>query len=100
MAVLDTNSYYFGLGIAIILGYVLSSLRVERLFIAAIMVLPERVNGKSLNKEIISERNNITNAEQKFPTPSFISGWTEDNIFELERRAIFSKACDLIAQSR
>jgi hypothetical protein len=96
MAVLDTYSYYFGLGIAIVLGYVLSSLRVERLLIAAIMVLPERVSGKSLKKEIISEGNNVADAEEKFPTPSFISGWTKENIFELERRAIFSKACDLI----
>lgn len=94
MAVPDTYSYYFGLGIAIVLGYVLSSLRIERLLIAAIMALPERISGTSLKKQISPAGNNVIENEQTFPMPSVLSGRTEENIFELERRAIFSKAGD------
>jgi len=90
----DTYSYYFELGIAIILGYALSSLRVERLFVAAIMLLPERVSGIPLKKQLAPVESNVVNAEDTLSRPTFPSHWTEENIFELERRAIFSKACD------
>ena len=89
----ESYSYYFGLGIAIFLGYALSSLRVERLFVAAIMLLPERVSGIQLKKHTISVASNSAAAEEKFSRPVFPSHWTEENIFELERRAIFSKVC-------
>ena len=98
MAGLDTYSYYFGLATAIVLGYVLSSLRIERLVIAAILMLQERMSGKALKKGTEEDRNTIASAKETFSTPSVLSGWSEDNLFELERRAIFSKACDLIAQ--
>ncbi|KAE9365519.1 ISP domain-containing protein [Stipitochalara longipes BDJ] len=87
----ETYSYYLGLGIAIILGYALSSLRIERLFVAVIMLLPEQVSGKSLKKQMIPVGNNTTVAGESFPRPKFPAYWTEESIFELERRAIFSK---------
>ncbi len=99
MAALDTYSYYFGLASAIVLGYFLSSLRIERLVIAAISMLQERVSGKDFKKRTKADRNTIASAKETFSTPSILSGWTEENLFELERRAIFSKACDLIAQA-
>ena len=98
MAGLDTYSYYFGLATAIVLGYFLSSLRIERLVIAFIIMLQERVSGKYLKKQTIEDGNTIASAKETFSMPSVLSGWTEDSLFELERRAIFSKACVLIAQ--
>jgi len=91
----DTYSYYFGLGIAIILGYALSSLRVERLFVAALMLFPERTSGIPLKKEATLVGSNLVSAEETFSRPRVPSHWTEENVFELERRAIFSKACDI-----
>jgi hypothetical protein len=99
MAVHDTYSYYFGLGIAIVLGYVLSSLRIERLLVAALLVLPDWWSRKSSKKEIMAEGNSIANGEERFTRPTVLSDWTEENVFELERRAIFSKACDFTTHS-
>jgi nitrite reductase/ring-hydroxylating ferredoxin subunit len=99
MAGLDTYPYYFGLATAIVLGYFLSSLRIERLVIAAIIVLQERVGGKSSKKQTTEDGHTIASAKKTFLTPSILSGWTEENLFELERRAIFSKACNSIAQA-
>jgi hypothetical protein len=98
MAGLDTYSYYFGLATAIVLGYFLSSLRIERLIITVIIMLQERVSGKYLKKQTTENGNTIESAKETFSTPSVLSGWTEEKLFELERRAIFSKACDFIAQ--
>lgn len=94
MAVPDASSYYFGLGMAIVLGYVLSSLRIERLLIAAIMLLPQQAGGKPLKKERISDENNISDAQETFSMPRILRGLTEESIYELERRAVFSKACN------
>ena len=100
MTALDRYSYYFGLAIAIVLGYFLSSLHIERLVIAGITVLQKRLSGKAIKKRTTEEDNKVAGAEHTFSTPSVLSGWTEENLFELERRAIFSKACDLIAEAR
>jgi hypothetical protein len=98
MATPDAYSYYGGLGIAIIVGYVLSSLRIERLLVAVVLLFPERVSGKSAKKQIIAvEGNNFADAEDNSSTTTSLSGWTNENVFELERRAIFSKACDFNA---
>jgi hypothetical protein len=99
MAAPEAYSYYFGLGVAIVLGYVLSSLRIERLLIAAFALLPEQFGGR-LSKEQKTEEHSIAENLKIFSTPSVLSGLTEENIYELERRAIFSKACDLNVQSR
>jgi len=98
MAGLDTYSYYFGLATAIVLGYFLSSLRIERLVITFIVMLQERVSGEYLEKKTIEDGNTIASTKETFSIPSVLSGWTEEKLFELERRAIFSKACDLMAQ--
>jgi hypothetical protein len=90
-----TYSYYFGLGIAIVLGYALSSLRIERIFVAAIMLLPERVSGNSPKKQTIPVGNESEVAKESSVVSYFPDNYTTESIFELERRAIFSKACHL-----
>jgi hypothetical protein len=96
METLDAYSYYAGLGVAIIVGYILSSLRLERLLIALIL-LPERVSGQSAKKQIAVAEGDITDVGEAFSATTSLSGWTDENIFELERRAIFSKACNFNA---
>ena len=100
MAGLDTYSYYFGLATAIVLGYFLSSLRIERLVITFIVLLQERVSGEYLEKKTIEDGNTIASTKETFSIPSVLSGWTEEKLFELERRAIFSKACDFDRSSK
>ncbi|KAH8790340.1 hypothetical protein F5882DRAFT_491748 [Hyaloscypha sp. PMI_1271] len=94
MAILDAYSYYYGLGIAMMLGYVISSLRIERFIITAITMLPKQVSGTLAKKQMAaSQEKSLVDSEESFPRMSILSGWTDENIFELERRAIFSKAC-------
>jgi hypothetical protein len=99
MAAQDNYSYYAGLCVALIAGYLLSLLRIERLVLAVILLLPERVGGRPGKNQIIAaeEKETIEAQEQVSPT-TITSGWTDENIFELERRAIFSKACDFNAR--
>jgi ribose/xylose/arabinose/galactoside ABC-type transport system permease subunit len=99
MAILDAYSYYCGLGIAMMLGYVISSLRIERFIITAITMLPKQVSGTLAKKQMAaSQEKSLVDSEESFPRMSILNGWTDENIFELERRAIFSKACDFTAQ--
>lgn len=99
MASQDNYSYYAGLCVAIIAGYLLSLLHIERLILAAALLLPERVGGKPTKNQIIAaEENNTREAKEQVPPTTITSGWTDENIFELERRAIFSKACDFNAR--
>jgi hypothetical protein len=81
------------------LGYVISSLRIERLIITAITMPPEQVSGTLAKKQMAaSQEKSLVDSEDSFPRMSILSGWTDEKIFELERRAIFSKACGLTAQ--
>jgi hypothetical protein len=99
MASPHTYSYYFGLGVAIILGYVISSLRIEIRIIGVITMLSERMGRTSAKKRMIQiKANELTESEESFQQKNILSGWDDKNIFELERRAIFSKACDFTAQ--
>ena len=93
MTPLDAYSYYAGLLVAIIFGYLLSSLHIERFVLAAILFLPERVSGNSAKTKGISlgESRN-TGLETVAQSKTLLDGLKDEDLFELERRAIFSKA--------
>jgi hypothetical protein len=91
----DNNSYYAGICVAIIAGYLLSWLHIERLVLAGILLLPERLGGSpGKNQMIAAEENDTIDFKEHLPQTGITSGWTDESMFELERRAIFSKACE------
>jgi hypothetical protein len=99
MAAPDNNSYYAGICVAIIAGYLLSWLRIERLVLAGILLLPERLGGSPAKNQMIAVNEKDTiDFKEHLPPTTITSGWTDENMFELERRAIFSKACEFNAQ--
>lgn len=92
MAVLESSSYYAGLSIAILFGYLLSLLHLEKLLSRLFrLLLPDRGNGAlAIHKNTSLEKDQATQEV----APTTFSDWKEEEIFELERRAIFSKASE------
>jgi hypothetical protein len=95
MAALDASLYYsLGLGILFIAAYTLSNLRFEAVSTRFSSILGKSKKGES--KLLISPETAATDASV-LPAELSSKWWTDEEIFQLERRAIFSKVgkCNL-----
>jgi hypothetical protein len=101
MATLDTSFYLAGLSFVLVVVYLSQSFNFEKLFLRVTAILPARLGGKS-RKHQLPEKSDTTSFEaakvkQTTPTAKYSpSWWTNEKIFQLERRAIFSKVYDLL----
>jgi hypothetical protein len=102
MATLDTSLYLAGLGTVALVIYLSQSVNFEKLLIRVTSLLPTRLGGKFEIQQPLETFDSTSSFEslevkhnappRKYP-PTW---WTDEKIFQLERRAIFSKVLYLL----
>ena len=101
MATLDTSLYFAGLGTAVLVIYLSQSVNFEKLLTRVTSLLPSFLGGKSgihQPLETLDSTSSSESLDDKYNTsPGKYSPtwWTDEKIFLVERRAIFSKVQDL-----
>lgn len=94
MAALDASLYTIGIGIVLLIGYALRSVNFEnppeKATSRAVLWLYGK-RGEELAIAVSADASNLTPDLRQSP-----SWWTDEKIFELESRAIFSKVGETV----
>jgi hypothetical protein len=102
MATLDTSLYLVGLGTVVLAVYLSQPVNFEKLLIRVTALLPTCLGGKSgihQPLETFDSTSSLESLDVKHTTPPgkySPTWWTDEKIFQLERRAVFSKVQDLL----
>jgi hypothetical protein len=102
MATPGTSLYLAGLGTVVLVVYLSKSVNFEKLLIRVTALLPTCLGGKSGIRqplETFESTLSFKSLDVKNTTPPgkySPTWWTDEKIFQLERRAVFSKVQDLL----
>jgi hypothetical protein len=102
MATLGTSLYLAGLGTVVLVVYLSKSVNFEKLLIRVTALLPTCLGGKSGIHQPLETFDSTSSCEsmdvkKKTPPGKYNTTWlTDEKIFQLERRAVFSKVHDLL----
>lgn len=100
MASLDVSLYSVGLGIVLIVVYIFPSFHIQRIFGKVSWIFNpwlhdprDKIKGEAIEAVELSQASENPHQTIEKVSQYSSSWWTDEKIFQLERRGIFSKAC-------